>query len=219
MAETTLTYPGGLAELDFVDAYWRSALKKPQMAADAALRQLVFAEAGDRAILTGLIGQELADACRRLVAVHRALSDRRYSIARSLLMPLPGVAEWKAFVEQAAAFTPVQMLRELNLDMAAIGYAETLRSQPDLAGLTGLVASAETGNAMLLVPGLGRRNIATECWLAGLDANGEPTAASFGFEESDAANLADLTADLSSIARGFLGSYLETRRTAGWRGG
>ena len=214
----TLTYPGGLSELDFVDSYWRSALRKPQMAADAALRQLVFAGAGDRAILTGLIGQELAEACRRLVAVHRALGDRRYSIARSLLMPLPGAGEWAAFIHQAATITPVQMLRELNLDMSAVGYAETLRSQTDLAGLTGLVASAETGNAMLLVPGLGLRNIPTECWLAGLDASGQPTAASFGFEEGDAANLADLTADLSSIARGFLGSYLEARRTAGWRG-
>ena len=57
----TSQFPGGLSELEFVDAYARSALRKPQMAADAALRALVFSESGDRAVLTGLIGQELAE--------------------------------------------------------------------------------------------------------------------------------------------------------------
>jgi hypothetical protein len=212
------SFPGGLSELEFVESYWRSALKKPQMAADSALRSLVFAEAGDRAVLTGLIAQELAEACRRLVAVHGALADRRYSVARSLLRPLPGVAEWKAFIQQAATFTPDQMLRELSLDESALGHATNLRAQPDLAGLTGLVAAAEAGNPMLLFPAVGPRNVPSECWFAGVDNEGEPFAASFGVEEQDAANLADLTADLCSIARGFLGAYLGSRRTAGWRG-
>src|SRR6185312_1018952 len=100
MAENA--FPGGLRELEFVDAYCRSSLRKPQMAADAALRALVFSDAADRAILVGLIAQELAESCRRLVAVHNALSDRRYSIARSLIKPLPGAAEWRDFVHQAA---------------------------------------------------------------------------------------------------------------------
>lgn len=72
---TPSTFPGGLSELEFVEAYARSAVRKPQMAADAALSRLVFAEAGDRAILAGLMGQELAEACRRLVAVHAALAS------------------------------------------------------------------------------------------------------------------------------------------------
>ena len=59
-----VTYPGELNELDFVEAYARSALRKPEMAADAALRSLVFAEAGDRAILVGLIAQELGEVSR-----------------------------------------------------------------------------------------------------------------------------------------------------------
>jgi hypothetical protein len=187
------------------------------MAADAALRQLVFADTGDRAVLTGLIGQELAEACRRLVAVHSALSDRRYSVARALLGPLPGLPEWEAFIQRAGSITPLEMLRELNLDMEALRHAESLRGQPDLAGLTGIVAAAVTGNAMLLIPGYGNQNIPSECWLAAVTAEGEPMAASFGTGEQDAANLADLTADLCSIARGFLGSYLHVRRTAGWR--
>jgi hypothetical protein len=215
MAETA--FPGGLSELEFVEAYSRSALRKPQMAADAALRTLVFSDAADRAILVGLIGQELAEACRRLVAVHRALSDRSVSVARSLLTPLPGVGEWKAFIHQAGTFTPEQMLRELHLGDAALDHARALRGQPDLAEFTGLVAAAETGNAMLLIPSLARQNVPDECWLAGVSADGEPVASSFGSSESDAATLADLVADLSGIARGFLSVYLFDRKNAGRR--
>lgn len=211
-------YPGDMTELEFVEAYWFSALRKPQMAADAALRALVFSDTGDRAVLTGLIGQELGEACRRMVAVWGALGDRRNPIARSLLRPLPGLAEWKVFIHQAATFTPEQTLRELSLDSSALRWAIDLRGQADLNGLNGLVAAASTANSMLLVPGMAKKHIATESWFAGVDADGESVAASFGFEEQDAANLADLTADFCAIARGFLGVYLETRRTAGWRG-
>jgi hypothetical protein len=213
-------FPGGLSELAFVEAYWRSALRKPQMAADAALRQLVFAEAGDRAILTGLIGQELTEACRRLTAVWGALSDRTHSVAATLLKPLPGVEEWVAMIQRAATLRPDQVLWDLNLDQSAMDAARMLRAQPDLAELTEMVAAAASGGAMLLIPGIGGggRNIPTECWFAGPGRDGEPIAASFGAEETDAANLADLTADLCSIARGFLGAYLGARKSAGWRG-
>jgi len=210
-------FPGDLAELDFVDAYRGSALLKPQMAADAALHALVFADSAHRAILTGLIAQELAEACRRLVAVYGALSDRRYSIARSLMRPLPGATEWRAFVQQAGTFTPEQMCRELSLGDAALEHTRHLRSQPGLAELTGLVSAAETGTGMLLIPFLDRRQVPSECWFAGVDSAGEPIAASFGSSEQDAASLADVTADLSSIARGLLGVYLGNRRTAGNR--
>jgi len=213
---TPTSFPGGLSELEFVEAYARSAVRKPQMAADAALSRLVFAEAGDRAILAGLIGQELAEACRRLVAVHAALSDRTYSIARSLLQPLPGVEEWKAFIHQAATFTPEQMLRELSLGEDALPWAQRLRAQPGLADLTGLVAAAASGNPMLLIPGIGQR-VPDECLFAGVDSQGEVYASSFSVSEGEAANLADLTADLCEIARGFLLSYLGARRSAGRR--
>ena len=210
-------YPGDLTELQFVDAYCRSALRQPQMAADAALRALVFSESGDRAILTGLIAQQLAQACRRLVAVYNALSDRRYSIARTLLRPLPGVEEWKTFVHQAGTFSPEQTCRELSLGDAALEHARHLRSQSDLPELTGLVAASESGSSMLLVPYMDRRNIAEECWLAGVDDEGEPFASSFRATEQNAADLAGLTADMSNIARGFLEVYLGNRRSAGRR--
>lgn len=210
-------YPGGLAELDFVEAYARSALRKPEVAADAALGRLVFAEAGDRAILAGLIAQELAEACRRLVAVYTALSDRAYPVAKVLLRPLPGADAWRDFIQLAATITPEQMLRTLYLGEDALPAARLLRSQPELGELTGLVEAAETGNAMLLIPDLGRRRIAESCWFAAVGPSGEPMASSFGAEESSAVTLADLTADLAGIARGFLLSYVGARRDAGRR--
>lgn len=214
---TQPAFPGDLGELAFVDAYAKAAVRKPQMAADAALRSLVFAEAGERAILAGLVGQELAEAARRLVAVYLALSDRRYSVARSLLRPLPGVEAWTAFVHQAGTFTPEQMLRELSLGEDALPQAKLLRAQPDLASLTGMVATAESGNAMLLIPGLGQKNVPSESWYAGVSEDGAIHTAAFGISETDTANLADLTADLCGIARGFLESYLGARRSAGRR--
>jgi hypothetical protein len=169
-------YPGNMSELDFVEAYARSALRKPQMAADAALRALVFSESGDRAILTGLIAQELAEAARRLVAVYAALSDRTHAVARSLLRPLPGANEWASFVQRAATISPEQMLRECSIGSDALEAAQMLRGQPELAELGGLVAAAESGNPMLLIPDLARRHVAEEVWLAGISADGEPKA-------------------------------------------
>lgn len=214
---TPAAYPGNMGELEFVEAYAKSALRKPQMAADAALGRLVFAELADRAILAGLIAQELAEACRRLVAVWDALADRRYPVGRSLLRPLPGAEAWRAVIQQAATFTPEQILRELSLDDGALDHARALRAQADLAELTGLVAAAETGNPMLLIPGLDRRQVADACWVAGIDVAGEPVASSFGTAEADATALADITADLCGIARGFLMSYVDARRSAGRR--
>lgn len=210
-------FPGGMAELEFVEAYARSALRKPQMAAEAALRALVFAESADRAILAGLIGVELAEACRRLTAVHLALGDRRYSIARSLMRPLPGVAEWRLFAHQAGTFTPQQMLWELSLGEDALPQAENLRSQPGLAELEGVIEAATSANPMLLLPGLAVHQVPAESWLAGVSGEGAWLASSFGATEQEAANLADLAAELCSIARGFLMSYLGSRRSAGRR--
>jgi hypothetical protein len=206
-----------MSELEFVEAYAEGAVRKPQMAADAALGRLVFAEAGDRAILAGLIGQELAEACRRLTAIWVALANRTHPVGRALLRPLPGVEEWERFIQGAAGFTPEQTLRELALDGDALDAARTLRAQPGLAELTGLVAAAETGNSMLLIPGRGKRRVADQCWLAGLDREGAPVASRFGAEEADATTFADITADLCGIGRAFLLSYVEARRSAGRR--
>jgi hypothetical protein len=210
-------FPGRLRELEFVDAYCRTAVRKPQMGADAALRALVFSDAGDRAILVGLIAQELAESCRRLVAVYNALADRRYSIARSLMRPLPGAAEWRTFIHEAGTCSPEQICRELSLGDDAMDFATQLRGDPHLADLTNLVVAAESDSAMLLVPLPEGRYVPTECWIAAAVEDGEPVAASVSATEQEAANLADMTASMCSIARGFLGVYLGNRRSAGRR--
>jgi hypothetical protein len=215
VATPAVSFPGNMTELGFVEAYARSAVRKPQMAADAALRALVFSESGDRAILAGLIALELAEACRRLAAVYEALSDRTHGVARSLLRPLPGHAGWLVFVQRAATISPEQMLRELALGEDALPAAQMLRAQPELGELGGLVAAAETGNPMLLIPDLGKRQVAEECWLAGADSEGDPITSSFGASEGDATTLADITADICTIARDFLMSYVAARRSAG----
>jgi hypothetical protein len=210
-----IAYPGGLPELEFVDAYHQSTLRKPQVAADAALRALVTAGHNQRALLTGLIGEQLAEACRRLVAVYSALADRRHPVARSLMAPLPGPVEWAEFAQAAATMSPGQMLSRLALPESALPAAERLRSQPDLASLSRFVAAAAAGNAMFLAPGIDSRRGAVELLLAGGGLESEMVTAALGALEQDAAALADLTADLSSIARGFLGAYLDARRIAG----
>lgn len=211
-------FPGGLSELDFVDAYQRTVLRKPQVIADAILKNALHADAFDRALLVGAVAVELAEACRRLAAVHIALSDRRYSIARTLMNPLPGAREWQEFAQQAGTFTPEQMLRELNLPESAFESAKLLRAQPDLGGLTELVETAETGSGMVIVPAPDRsRSMPVEAWLAGRNAEGFGIASALPVSENDTAALADITADMVSIARGFLGAYLSARRTAGRR--
>jgi len=202
-------YPGALGELAFVEAYLQGALRKPQVVADSLLRSLVLASYNDRLILSGLLAEQLAEACRRLTGVYLALADRRYPVARSLANPLPGLDQWTAFIQAAGTLTPGQMLRELGLGGDALGAATILRAQPGLATLSDLVAAAELGSPMLLLPN-GR--LSEECWFAGPTRSGGHVAASLDTEEHDAAALADLTADLCSVARGFLGSYLDARR-------
>lgn len=211
-------YPGDLSELDFVEAYARSTLRKPEMAADAALGRLVFAELGDRAILAGLIGLELAEACRRLVAVHGALFDRVYPVARTLSAPLPGLEQWRSFTHRIAVASPEQTLRDLALSDGAMQAARDLRSQPSLPDLDGLVAAAASANPMLIIPTATPGGIASECWFSGSDAAGQVFTSAFAADEGAAASLADLTADLCRIARGFLLDYVRSRRGAGWRG-
>ncbi len=209
------TYPGGLSELDFVEAYQASALRKPSVVADSVLRALVLAGQGERSMLSGLIAEQLAEASRRLVAVYLALSDRRYSVARRLMQPLPGAQEWLAFAQDAGNLTPEQMLRHLSLPESAFDAATRLRSLDNLALLEPYVSAAEVGALMFLVAPTASARPPSHGWLAGTDASGGPVAIEVLFDEQEAAALADLTADLTSISRAFLGAYLDARRGAG----
>lgn len=168
-------------------------------------------------MLSGLIAEQLAEAARRLVAVYLALSDRRYSVARTLLQPLPGAREWVAFAQDAGRLGPEQMLRHLSLPESAFDAANKLRSLDNLVALEPYISAAEVGALMFLVAPTASARPATHGWLAGTDSAGLPVAIEVLFDEQQAAALADLTSDLSGIARGFLGAYLDARRGAGRR--
>jgi hypothetical protein len=211
------SYPGGLTELEFVGAYEASALRKPSVVADSVLRALVLAGQGERSMLSGVIAEQLAEACRRLAAVYLALSDRTHPVARSLIRPLPRAREWVAFAADAGTLTPEQMLRQLSLSEAALDAATKLRSLDNLGALEPYVAAAESGALMFLVAPTASARPAAHGWLAGVDQEGTPVAIEVLFDEQQAAAIADLTSDLSGIARGFLGAYLDARRGAGRR--
>lgn len=208
----TTPYPAGLGELAFVQSYYRSTLRKPQVVADALLRAAVMAGQDDRLLVAGSIAGELSEACRHLVLVYEALNDRRYPIARSLLGPLPGAGAWRAFANRAGSTPPEAMLRDLGIGEDAMESAERLRGQADLAWVTPLIRAAETGDVRLLFPQADQARPDTAVWAGAPDGEGE---GAIVVQEDDAATLADMTADMVSIARGFLGSYLRARLGAG----
>jgi hypothetical protein len=109
------------------------------------------------------------------------------------------------------------MLRELSLPESALDAAAKLRSLDNLGALEPYVAAAEIGALMFLVAPTASARAASHGWLAGVDASGNPVAIEVLFDEGQAAALADLTSDLSGIARAFLGAYLDARRGAGRR--
>lgn len=210
-------YPGDLSEIQFVQAYCDVSLRKPQVVADSALRTIVTSVVGDRLILVGLLAEQLGEACRRLTAVHLALADRRLPVGRSLLAPLPGLAAWRQLTQQAATFTPEQMLRELSLGEDALASARKLREQPDLASLDPIVAAAEGDAALFVLPSGDSRRDPDEILFVGRGPGDEELSVALGTAEGEAAILADITADLTVIARGFLGAYCDSRRSAGRR--
>lgn len=203
-------YPFGQDELEFVDAYWRTSLRIPQVAADAALRTLVTAGQADRLLLVGTIAAGVGEAARRLTAVCAALEDRTYPVGKSLLRPLPGRAEWYELIQQVVTIEPSAMRWRLGLDDSAQQPAERLRAMGDLSWVGPLVdAACQEG---IVVEGTyggrpGARFIAVK----------DRVEAAQAFGEDDAAGLADTAAELVAIARGFLGAYLEGRQSAGYR--
>lgn len=203
-------YPFGQDELEFVDAYWRTVVRLPQVAADAALRTLVTAGQADRLLLVGAIAAEVGEAARRLTAVCAALEDRTYPVGKTLLRPLPGRDEWEALIQEVATIEPGAFRWRLGLDESAQEPAERLRAMGDLAWVSPLVEAA--CHEGVVVEGTyggrpGARFISMEERVDGAQA----------FGEDDAAALADTAAELVAIARGFLGVYLEGRQSAGYR--
>jgi hypothetical protein len=150
-----------MSELGFVEAYAKAAVRKPQMAADAALRALVFSESGDRAILAGLIAQEPRPAAGSspstgALRLHPQRGGRCSARFPACLMGRLRSAGRHDFSEQ--------MLREL-----AIGE---MPSRPQLLHgpnreLSRLVAAGS--RQPHAHPGPRPPQVAEECWLAGVD--------------------------------------------------
>ncbi|MDZ7729145.1 MAG: hypothetical protein U5Q44_13645 [Dehalococcoidia bacterium] len=167
-------------------------------------------------MLAGVLGDHLGEACRRLVAVRNALYDRRYSMAVSLMDPLPGLAEWRDFAQWAAIVPPENMLRDLGLGEEALPAAEKLHEQADLAWVEPLVAAHASGNSLIIYTRVGSGKAPTTLWMGPVPTE-DGESLSISMEEHDAATLADMTADMVGVARGFLGSYLKARQNAGRR--
>lgn len=213
----TPVYPSGLRELPFVQAYYRTTLRKPQVVSDTVLRSLMTSGQDDRLILVAALATELTEACRRVTAIEAALRDRRYPVAQMLHRELPGAAAWQAFLDRATALPPEAMLRDLGLGDDALPAAEVLRGQPDLSWVTGLIAAAETGNVLALIQraeGPGARP-PVDVWIGGYLPESTPEASTLTASVDDAATMADTTADMVSVGQGFLGAYLAARLGAG----
>jgi hypothetical protein len=115
-------------------------------------------------------------------------------------------------MQVAGSLEPGDMLRRLSISEDALEHAVQLRGQGDLDWVGALIGAAESGNTSLLAFSSGHAGPAAEAFFTGAGEN-----LSARVTEDDAATLADLTAEMVSIARGFLGAYLGARRTAGRR--
>jgi|DewCreStandDraft_2_1066082.scaffolds.fasta_scaffold00017_311 hypothetical protein len=197
-------YPGGLSELDFLRAYHRTTLRVPQVASDSLLRSLVTAAEPDRPVLVAALGAMAGRAARQLTAVAAALEDRSRPVAERLLGPLPGAPAWVDLIHRVATRPPTVLAGDFGLGQAGVAHAERLRALGDLAWVTPLVELSERDGFLL-----GTMNEWRHTWEA-VWAVVDGVAA-LALREEDAANVADTTAELVAVARGFLGAYLDGR--------
>ena len=204
-------YIAGLGEIAFLEEYERSVLSKPQMVADAALKALAFAPPYERPALVGMLAEQLVEAALRLTAVFEALDDRRFSVADSLRGPLPGVEAWVPLAQLAGTAEPEGVVRRLALDEGAVESATQLRGLPVPEWLPALVEASTAADSMAMPAPIDQLAI------TGTNAEGERMEVRLAAGENDTVAMADLVADLCSVARGFLGAYLRARKTMGQR--
>ena len=204
-------YVAGLTELRFLEEYERTVLSKPQMVADAALKALAFAPPYERPALVGMLAEQLVEAALRLTAVFEALDDRRLSIARQLRGPLPGVEAWVALAQLAATAEPEGVVRRLALDEGAVENAAQLRGLPIPEWLPALIEASTAADSLAMPAPIDQLAV------TGTNAEGERLEVRLAAGENDTVAMADLIADLCSVARGFLGAYLRARRSLGQR--
>ena len=209
MAEQS--YVEGLTEIRFLEEYERTVLSKPQMVADAALKALAFAPPYERPALVGMLAEQLVEAALRLTAVFEALDDRTVSIAQHLRGPLPGAEAWVALAQLAGTAEPQGVVRRLALDEGAVESAAQLRGLPIPEWLPALIEASTAADALAMPAPI------DELAVTGTNAEGERLEVRLAAGENATVAMADLIADLCSVARGFLGAYLRARRSLGQR--
>ena len=195
------TFPVGLDEKQFLELWCNSLIPKPQVIADLILKSFPFAMPSDKPTLVSVLVVQVVEASLRLVAVNSALADRSKSVALNLLKPLPNQSDWEEFVQSVGNLDPVQLLAHLNVGEEALPSAELLCSQSGFSFISQMISVAGSGEGVF-IPQRDNANV-----VFSLDGN----AISVSTDELEVVSLADLTADLSSIAKGFLLAYMQAR--------
>jgi hypothetical protein len=203
---TSLDFPDGWSELDFLRAYQSTALRKPEVVADTALSSLFLAETGNRALLAAGVAQECAEAARRLLAVWRALTDRSRPVGRALLAPLPGPEEWEAFAGEVHEAPPEDLLAAMRLGPDVEESAAELAAAPGLAWYAELMRAFEGRPPIVLIaPG------SPPALLLIYDNAGERRELRLPLHEESVVGLGDAAGAFIALARDFLGAYIEMR--------
>ncbi len=204
-------YIARLSELAFLEAYEQTVLSKPQMVADTALRSLAFCSPYERPALVGMLAEQLVEAALRLTAVFEALDDRRVSSAERLRGPLPGADAWVSLAQLAATAEPEGVVRRLALDEGAEENAAQLRGLPVPEWLPDLIVASTAADSLAMPAPVDQLAI------TGTTEEGERVEVRLAAGENATVAMADMIADLCSVARGFLGAYLRARRSLGQR--
>lgn len=202
-------YIARLSEIAFLEEYERSVLSRPQMVADTALRSLAFCPPYERPALVGMLAEQLVEAALRLTAVFEALDDRRVAVATHLRGPLPGAEAWLELAQLAGTAEPEGVVRRLALDEGAVESAAQLRGLPVPDWLPALIEASTAADSLAMPAPI------DELAITGTNGEGERLEVRLAAGENATVAMADLIADLCSVARGFLGAYLRARRSLG----
>ena len=195
------TFPVGLDEKLFLELWCNSLLPKPQVIADLILKSFPFAMPSDRPALVSVLVVQVVEASLRLVAVNNALADRSENVAVNLTKSLPSQSDREEFVQFAGNLDPIQVLAHLNVGEEALPSAELLCSQNEFSVISQLISVVDSGD-VVFIPQRDNANV-----VFSLDGN----MISVSTDELEVVSLADLTANLSFIAKGFLLAYMQAR--------
>jgi hypothetical protein len=199
----------GMDEIEFLQAYEDTTLRKPQVVSDNVLTGIHLSDASHRIVLSVLLMQETVEAARRLAAVWAALSDRSRTVSQRLAGPLPGPDVWRAFVDAVtSAPGPAHLLRAMAIDASAAESARELLEFEDLAQFEPLIRVFEPGPPVALVTA----EVPPMLLVGSTDAEGRRIEAYWSLDRDDVTALGDATGYFVTWSRDFLGAYIDARR-------